>query len=203
VSGVRLPHDWFPAPLPPNVEIGEGSWLHSSYAFLHYRSRRPLGVRIGRDTGVYAGSFFDLGPGGEVWIGDFATVVGAIIRTDARVEVHDYAFVAHEVVIADSFAAVPPDAALPGAPPRDPPRHRPGVPADPPLSVVLGPTSWVGARAILLAGARIGEGSIVGAGAVVDFEVPPFTVVAGNPAHVVRRLRAGAGPEGPAPAPPP
>ena len=38
---------------------------------------------------------------------------------------------------------------------------------------------------MLLAGARIGDDSVVGAGAVVDFEVPPGVVVAGNPARVV------------------
>jgi acetyltransferase-like isoleucine patch superfamily enzyme len=31
----------------------------------------------------------------------------------------------------------------------------------------------------------IGEGAIVGAGAVVDFEIPPFAIVAGNPARIV------------------
>lgn len=44
---------------------------------------------------------------------------------------------------------------------------------------------WIGARAVILGGARIGEGSIVGAASVVDFEVPPYSIVAGNPARVV------------------
>jgi acetyltransferase-like isoleucine patch superfamily enzyme len=39
---------------------------------------------------------------------------------------------------------------------------------------------------VLLAGAQIGDGAIVGAGAVVDFEVPPGAVAAGNPARIVR-----------------
>jgi len=43
-------------------------------------------------------------------------------------------------------------------------------------------------RAIVLAGVTIGAGAIVGAGAVVYDDVPPFTVVLGNPARVVRRL---------------
>jgi acetyltransferase-like isoleucine patch superfamily enzyme len=56
--------------------------------------------------------------------------------------------------------------------------------------VVLGDDVWIGARATLLKGTRIGSGAIVGAGAVVDFEVPPGAVVAGNPARIVRRGRA-------------
>jgi acetyltransferase-like isoleucine patch superfamily enzyme len=51
--------------------------------------------------------------------------------------------------------------------------------------VAIGRNAWIGARAILLGGADIGEGAIVGAGAVVDFPVPAFAIVAGNPARVV------------------
>jgi serine acetyltransferase len=40
---------------------------------------------------------------------------------------------------------------------------------------------------VLLAPARIGSDAIVGAAAVVDFDVPPGCVVAGNPARIVRR----------------
>ena len=109
-EGITLPHDWFPRPLPPNVEIGPRSWLGSSYSFLHCQSRRPCVVRIGHDTGVYLGTMFELGPAGEVEIGNFCTVVGATIRTNGRVLIEDYALVSYDVVIADTFAAVPPEA---------------------------------------------------------------------------------------------
>jgi virginiamycin A acetyltransferase len=52
---------------------------------------------------------------------------------------------------------------------------------------VVGPDCWIGHGAILLPGARLGAGVIVGAGAVVAGEVPPYAVVAGNPARIVRR----------------
>jgi hypothetical protein len=48
-----LGHDWFDRPLPDNVRIGAGSWLHSSYAFLHNRSRRPCALSVGRNSGIY------------------------------------------------------------------------------------------------------------------------------------------------------
>jgi acetyltransferase-like isoleucine patch superfamily enzyme len=57
-------------------------------------------------------------------------------------------------------------------------------------SIEIGENAWIGARAILLGGARIGAGSVVGAAAVVDFVVPPDSIVAGNPARVVARRRA-------------
>jgi acetyltransferase-like isoleucine patch superfamily enzyme len=177
----RLAHDWFDAALPENVRIGEGSWVHSAYAFLHMRSRRACAVSIGRRSGVYIGSFFDLGPGGEVVIGDYCALVGVVIATNARVVIGSYAFLAHEVVIADHFAARPwrdtPGAASAAA------EH----------SVIIGEDAWIGARATLLKGARIGAGAVVGAAAVVDFEVPPLAIVAGNPARIVGRAPDASG----------
>jgi maltose O-acetyltransferase len=51
--------------------------------------------------------------------------------------------------------------------------------------VVIGDRVWIGYRAIVLAGVRLGEGAVVGAGAVVTRDVEPFTVVAGAPARKV------------------
>lgn len=47
---------------------------------------------------------------------------------------------------------------------------------------------WIGFEAVVLKGVTIGEGAIVGARSVVTADVEPYTVVAGNPARVVRRL---------------
>ena len=47
---------------------------------------------------------------------------------------------------------------------------------------------WIGFNAIILKGVTIGEGAIVGAGSVVTKNVPAYTVVAGNPARIVKRL---------------
>lgn len=52
--------------------------------------------------------------------------------------------------------------------------------------------AWVGSGAIVLDGVRVGRNAVVGAGAVVTKDVPDYCVAVGNPARVVRDLRAAA-----------
>lgn len=54
--------------------------------------------------------------------------------------------------------------------------------------VVIEDDVWIGFKASIFKGVRIGRGAIVAAGSVVTKDVPPFTVVAGNPARVIREL---------------
>ncbi|MDH4139936.1 MAG: sugar O-acetyltransferase [Coriobacteriia bacterium] len=54
--------------------------------------------------------------------------------------------------------------------------------------VVIEDNVWLGGGAILLPGVRIGQNAVVGAGAVVPRSVPANTVVAGNPARVIREI---------------
>ena len=48
--------------------------------------------------------------------------------------------------------------------------------------------SWIGMHSIILEGTTIGTGAVVGAGSVVTRDVPPYTVVAGNPARIIKTL---------------
>ena len=66
--------------------------------------------------------------------------------------------------------------------------------APPPLSelplkgdTVIGSDVWIGQNATILPGVRIGDGAIIGANSVVGRDVPPYTVVAGNPAREIRK----------------
>ncbi len=53
--------------------------------------------------------------------------------------------------------------------------------------------AWIGAGATILPGVTVGENSVVGAGSVVTRDVEPDTIVAGNPARVIRRIGHRAG----------
>jgi maltose O-acetyltransferase len=54
--------------------------------------------------------------------------------------------------------------------------------------IIVEDNVWIGGGAVLLPGVRVGQNAVVGAGAVVSHDVPPGTVVAGNPARVIREI---------------
>lgn len=59
-------------------------------------------------------------------------------------------------------------------------------PLPPTPQTIVGNDVWIGRSAIILSGVSIGDGAVVGAGAVVTKNVDPYSVVAGNPAKTIR-----------------
>lgn len=53
--------------------------------------------------------------------------------------------------------------------------------------VFIGNDVWIGAGAIILPGISIGDGAVVGAGSIVTKDIEPYSIVAGNPAKVLRK----------------
>jgi len=69
--------------------------------------------------------------------------------------------------------------------------HSPGDrPLDSSGRVVIGRNVWIGDGVVVLPGAEIGEGSVIGANSVVTGIIPPFTVAAGAPARTIRHMHA-------------
>lgn len=54
--------------------------------------------------------------------------------------------------------------------------------------VHIGKNVWIGSNSTVLPGITIGENAVVGAGSVVTKDVPPMTVVAGNPARIIKEI---------------
>lgn len=53
-------------------------------------------------------------------------------------------------------------------------------------SIVIEDDCWISAHCILLSGAHIGKGSVIGAGSIVSKTIPPYSVAVGNPAKIIR-----------------
>lgn len=56
----------------------------------------------------------------------------------------------------------------------------------PQRKVTIGSDVWIGGRVIILPGVTVNDGAIIGAGAVVTKDVPPYAIVGGNPATVIK-----------------
>ena len=54
--------------------------------------------------------------------------------------------------------------------------------------IVIGEKVWICENAVILGGVTIGDGAVIGANAVVTKDVPPYTIVGGSPAKVVKKL---------------
>lgn len=54
------------------------------------------------------------------------------------------------------------------------------------LPVVICDDTWIGCNVVILKGVTIGRGAIIGAGSIVTKDVPPYAIVGGNPAKIIR-----------------
>ena len=184
-----LPWDWYPGRIPENVSVDETAYLETTFSFYFYRSELPCGLEVGQGASTYLGTMFDVGPRGRVMLGDYALVHGARIICDSAISIGDYALISWNAVLMDT-RRLPFDAGqrrreLKRVPTRQPRLAAADVPARP---ITIERNVWIGFDACVLPGVTIGEGAIVGARSVVAADVPPFTVVAGNPARFIRSL---------------
>ena len=136
-----------------------------------------------------------LGPGTKVW--QFATVcmgvvtgtncaigsgvyVGRYTKLGDGVRVQDKVHLTDRMTIGDRVFIGPCAVFVNDRHPRvNNPKYKPEPP-------VVEDDVSVGAGAVILPGVRLGEGCVVGAGAVVTKDVPPYATVVGNPAHAIR-----------------
>jgi acetyltransferase-like isoleucine patch superfamily enzyme len=134
-------------------------------------------MEVGDDFKVWSGHRTTLISGwGKLRFGDrvFVNVGTTIIAVEQIVVGDDVAF-ANDVYVMDSDSH-----GVEGRPHRQAP-------------ITIGDGCWIGARAMILPGVTIGKRVLVAAGAVVTRDVPDDSLVAGNPARVVRQLNYPAG----------
>ncbi len=75
--------------------------------------------------------------------------------------------------------------------------HSPGGGIPKPKPIIIEDEVWIGAKCIITKGVRIGKGAIVAAGSVVTKDVPPFTLMAGNPAKAIKTVASWKGSKSP------
>jgi acetyltransferase-like isoleucine patch superfamily enzyme len=182
--------DWWPQPIPANVEFGDGFYCESAQIFRHLRSTRPGAVVFGDHVSCYAGCSFSVGESGHCAIGDFTLLNGALIMVEDQIDIGSHCLVSWNVGIADSdFHPLEPAQRLIDAQALAPFfRNRPPRPKLKTAPVKIGDNVWIGMNAVILKGVTIGDNSVVAAGSVVTKSIPANTVVAGNPAVVVKQF---------------
>ena len=112
---------------------------------------------------------------------------GPNITVGERVFVNQYCmFLGHGAIDIGDRVMIGPRVTLTTAGhPVDPERRRTGITSAP---ITIESDVWIGASATIVPGVTIGHDSVVAAGAVVTRDVPPRTLVGGNPAKLIREL---------------
>ena len=188
----RLEYDWYAGGVPGNVDLGEHVYIDTAYGFAPFHSEQDPGLTIGDASGAYDRTTFVVGPGGRVDVGAYTVLNGAYFVCNEHIEVGDHCLLAWGSVLTDTWPAN--GSSLPVSLRRevmraisDDPAHR--VPAlVAPRPIVLQDNVWVGFDAVVLPGVRVGRGSVVGCKTIVFEDVPPYAVVVGSPARIVRYL---------------
>lgn len=147
-------------------------------------------VRLGRDVKIFAFvNLYGCEIGDESKIGAFVEIQRGA-KIGKRVKVSSHSFICEGVTIEDGVfighGVMFLNDRFPRAVNEDGGVRTPGDWQVTPTLVRKGAS--IGSNATLLPGVTVGEGAMVGAGSVVTRDVPPYAVVAGNPAKVLRTL---------------
>jgi acetyltransferase-like isoleucine patch superfamily enzyme len=144
-------------------------------------------LELGDD--VYVGRYVELGSGTRIRIGDGTTLQDRCIFV-GDVDIGRYCTFSLNVLIVSGTHYYDLRPALLIRDQDQLVRDDPALAAAHSKPVRIGDDCWIGANAVILAGVTLGKGCVVGANAVVGSDVPPYTVVAGAPAKLVKeRLR--------------
>jgi acetyltransferase-like isoleucine patch superfamily enzyme len=160
-------------------EVGKGTLVYGGYPYLYGDLHLKVGhhCKLSAQTSLVAGHLFDRP---TLQIGDHTNIgAGVVISVCQSVTLGSWVRVSNGVMIIDN----------PGHPLDAVERRTSPVRREQVAPVHIEDDVWIGSHAIILPGVAIGRGAIVAAGAVVTTDVEAFTVVAGNPARVVRRLK--------------
>jgi acetyltransferase-like isoleucine patch superfamily enzyme len=186
----RIAGDWFDGSVPESVDLDPEAHIESAYTFSACLAQRAHSVTIARAAHIYSSTIFDVGERGSVQVGPYAMLNGARLICEDHIIIGAYAAISWNVVLMDSYRLCADPAQRREVIERA--GHPPHAVRDPRVEakgIELQDNVWIGFDVCVLPGVTIGEGAVVGARSVVCTDVPPYTLVAGNPARPVRVLR--------------
>lgn len=158
-----------------NISFGHGITIGRSARIEAFGQTGEINIRFGE--GVQINDYVHIGSVRSVTIGDRALIAGRVFISD-----HNHGIYNDKSV--KVFSKTHGETSRRGmSQPSEPPADR----ALSVASVVIGDDVWLGEGVCVLPGVTIGEGSVVGANAVVTRDIPPGCIAVGNPAKVVRR----------------
>ncbi len=182
--GTSIEGDWCNFPIPLNIQVGENTVIDSSSAFKKFFSTRQPGMRIGKNTTLQSAALATE-PNGFISIGDYCFISGAAIIASCDIIIGNHVFIAGGVTIVDSdFHPMDPASRLMDTVLISTVGNKSMRPSFESLPVVIEDNVWIGFNATILKGVTIGQSSVIEPGAVVLKNVPPGSVVSGNPAQI-------------------
>jgi acetyltransferase-like isoleucine patch superfamily enzyme len=155
----------------------KGTFIHPSFRGNSKLLFDDTLFNVGENVFIGRGAWLSLSPGGQLKIGDNTHINdGLVVACNLSVEIGKNVLMADRVFIGDSNH---------GYEQTDKPVIEQRMSTAEPVRIEDG--SWIGINACILKGVTVGSHSVVGAGSVVTENVPPHSVVAGNPAKIVRQ----------------
>jgi acetyltransferase-like isoleucine patch superfamily enzyme len=188
--------DWHPAPLPRNVNFDEYSYPDTAYSFIRFQSQIKNSLTLGYGSGNYGHSNFIGGKKGVIKIGKYVVLQGTTIISNESITIKDHCMFSWGSVITDSWLTNATDLSQRRKILESLAFSKSRLPEFPETKpVVIEENVWVGFKAVVLPGVTLGRGCIVGSCSIVSEDVPPYAIVAGNPARVIRFLSEDDSPE--------
>jgi len=142
------------------------------------------------DNVIVDGELVVFNHGGMITIGEYSYIgMGSRIWSGEKVTIGKYVLISHNVGISDTsaheFNYLERAERYKELIEKGFPKDKAGIKT---AAIIIDDYAWINFNSIIMRGITIGKGAIVGAGSVVTKDVPPFTLVAGNPAKIIKNL---------------
>lgn len=183
-SGLKYNRTW---KITGRLFVGRSSWLlRKKHPTIkngqliigdHFSCNNKL---TSNSVGIFQPCFLNIyASGSKIIIGNHVGISGSTINATTCITIGDNTIIGSGCLITDtdSHPILAAERNLP-----DWPQYTKSKP------IVIGKNVFIGARSIVLKGVTIGDGAVVGAGSVVTKDVPANTIVAGNPARVIKTI---------------